>query len=500
MLCKVESELDQLEFIDVLQRFGVDYHYENEIRKFLDDIYKMDTLNEENDLYATALKFRLLRQHGYIISSDVFIHFKDDQGGFKKSRTLDVEGLLSLYEASFHSFEDETILDEAKDFTSKFLKEYLNERKGNNYTSLLINHALELPLHWRNPRWEAQWFINVYEMKQNMIPTLLQLAKLSFNIGQAIYIEELKESSRWWNKVGLGEKLSFARDRLVEGYVWTVGANSRPDLEYFRKNMTKVNNLIVIIDDVYDVYGTLEELELFTEVIERWDDPNAVDSLPDYMKTCFHAIYNFVNEIALENQKKNGYDITSYLMKTWVDLCKSYFIEAKWYHGGYIPSIEEYFENAWISISMPVLLTHAYILVPHSIKKEELDHLEKYPEIIRFPGMILRLANDIGSYKGEIVKGDSPKSIECYMNESGASEAEALEYLNSVMYKTWKKMNEVTHNSSFSRCFISTTVNLTNMALCMYHRGEGYTTQDPEFTSLIQSLIIQPIPITQTNS
>ncbi|XP_057451300.1 myrcene synthase, chloroplastic-like isoform X3 [Lotus japonicus] len=447
MLCKVESELDQLEFIDVLQRFGVDYHYENEIRKFLDDIYKMDTLNEENDLYATALKFRLLRQHGYIISSDVFIHFKDDQGGFKKSRTLDVEGLLSLYEASFHSFEDETILDEAKDFTSKFLKEYLNERKGNNYTSLLINHALELPLHWRNPRWEAQWFINVYEMKQNMIPTLLQLAKLSFNIGQAIYIEELKESSRWWNKVGLGEKLSFARDRLVEGYVWTVGANSRPDLEYFRKNMTKVNNLIVIIDDVYDVYGTLEELELFTEVIERWDDPNAVDSLPDYMKTCFHAIYNFVNEIALENQKKNGYDITSYLMKT-----------------------------------------------------EELDHLEKYPEIIRFPGMILRLANDIGSYKGEIVKGDSPKSIECYMNESGASEAEALEYLNSVMYKTWKKMNEVTHNSSFSRCFISTTVNLTNMALCMYHRGEGYTTQDPEFTSLIQSLIIQPIPITQTNS
>nr|AFK47706.1 unknown [Lotus japonicus] len=69
MLCKLKSELDQLEFIDVWQRLGVDYHYDHEIRKIWDDIYKMDTLNEENDLYATALKFRLLRQHGYNISS-----------------------------------------------------------------------------------------------------------------------------------------------------------------------------------------------------------------------------------------------------------------------------------------------------------------------------------------------------------------------------------------------------------------------------------------------
>ncbi|XP_057420659.1 myrcene synthase, chloroplastic-like isoform X2 [Lotus japonicus] len=196
ILYKVESELDQLEFIDVLQRLGVDYHFEHEIRKFLDDIYKINTLNEKKNLYATTLKFRLLRQHGYNISSDGFIHFRDDQGNFKKGRTVDVEGMLSLYEASFHSFENETLLDEAKDFTSKFLKEYLNGSKGNHYTSILINHALKLPLHWRNPRWEAQWFINVYEIKQNVIPTLLQLAKLNFNIAQAIYLEELKESSR----------------------------------------------------------------------------------------------------------------------------------------------------------------------------------------------------------------------------------------------------------------------------------------------------------------
>jgi hypothetical protein len=39
MLNKIENEIDQLEFIDVLQRLGVAYHFTNEIRNILDNIY-----------------------------------------------------------------------------------------------------------------------------------------------------------------------------------------------------------------------------------------------------------------------------------------------------------------------------------------------------------------------------------------------------------------------------------------------------------------------------
>ncbi|XP_027343010.1 terpene synthase 10-like [Abrus precatorius] len=492
MLGRVENQLDQLELIDVLQRLGISYHFSNEIKKILDNIYNMDAFKKKKNLYATALEFRLLRQHGYDISTDVFVCFQDEMGNFKKNPSIDVEEMLSLYEASFHLMEEESILDEARDFTTQYLKEYLNHNKG-DHISLLIGHALELPLHWRIPRWEAQWFIDAYERKQNMSLVLLQLAKLDFNSVQAIYQHELKHTSRWWKRTGLGEKLSFSRDRLVESFIWTVGTNFKPDVGYFRSVMTKINSLVTTIDDVYDVYGTLDELELFTEAVDRWD-LNAMDNLPGYMKICFYALYNFVNDTAFETLKNTGYYIAPYLKKSWTDLCKSYFIEAKWYHRRSTPSFQEYIENALVSISAPVVLVHAYFSIPHSFNKEHVVYLEEYSEIIRSSAVIARLANDLASYKRENETGDVPKSIQCYMNECGASEGEAREYVKSMMCTMWKRMNKEACNSSLSPSFIETAMNLARMALCIYQHGDGHTVQDLEIRNRILSLIIQPIP------
>ena len=69
MFNKMENEIDQLEFIDVSQRLGVAYQFNDEIRNILDNIYNSQTSKLKNNLYATSLKFRLLRQHGYNIST-----------------------------------------------------------------------------------------------------------------------------------------------------------------------------------------------------------------------------------------------------------------------------------------------------------------------------------------------------------------------------------------------------------------------------------------------
>lgn len=163
---------------------------------------------------------------------------------------------------------------------------------------------------------------------------------------------------RWWKRIGLAEDLSFFRDRPVENYVWAMGMNFHPNLANLREVTTMVINFITNIDDIYDVYGTLEELELFTKAIDRlrllffhplslsislplslyplippfwifltfnqwllvffcdcsWD-LKAMDSLPHYMKICFLALYNFVNDVAFIGLKQNGYNIVPYLKK-----------------------------------------------------------------------------------------------------------------------------------------------------------------------------------------
>ncbi|KAF8409447.1 hypothetical protein HHK36_005523 [Tetracentron sinense] len=486
--------LAQLELIDVLQRLGVSYHFEGEIKRTLDTIYSSRNNKwMEDDLYATALHFRLLRQHGYQVPQGVFSSFKDKMGNFKAYLCKDTKGMLSLYEASYLSLQGEVILDEARDFTSSHLND-IKEKIDLNLAKQ-VSHALELPLHWRMLRLEARWFVDIYERREDMNPILLELAKLDYNMVQETHQKDLRDMSRWWTDLGLGKELDFARDRLMENFLWTVGVIFEPQFGYCRRMSTKVNALITTIDDVYDVYGTLDELELFTDAVERWD-VNAMEQLPDYMKICFLALYNSVNEMAYVVLKEQGSDIVSYLKKAWADICKTYLLEAKWYHSGYTPTLEEYLNNAWISISAPVILVHGYFFVTNPITKEALECLESYPNIIRWSSMILRLCDDLGTSTDELKRGDVPKSIQCYMNETSASEEKAREHIRGLISDTWKKMNEDrVADSPFSQTFIGIAMNLARMAQCMYQYGDGHGIQDRETKDRVLALLVEPIPL-----
>ena len=74
---------------------------------------------------------------------------------------------------------------------------------------------------------------------------------------------------RWWRALDFERKLPFARDRMVELYFWIVGVYFEPQFSVGRKLMTKVSVLLTILDDIYDAFGTFEELVIFTEAIDR---------------------------------------------------------------------------------------------------------------------------------------------------------------------------------------------------------------------------------------
>ncbi|KAK8583762.1 hypothetical protein V6N13_109159 [Hibiscus sabdariffa] len=498
MLEKAMEPLEKLELIDTLQRLGLSYHFQNETKKILEGIRSNhgEFSWKKDNLYATALEFRLLRQHGYKVTQEAFSSFQDEMGNFSASLCEDCKGLLSLYEASYLSVEDEGVLDTARGFAAEQLRRHLEQDVLDEHLRKLVEHALELPLHWRVSRLEARWFIDLYEKREERNPMLLELAKLDFNIVQAVHQDDLRYSSKWWRDTGLGEKLSFARDRLMENFLWTVGVIFDPQFGNIRRCSTKVNALITTIDDVYDVYGTLDELELFTQAVERWDI-SAMEHLPEYLKICFLALFNNINELAFDNLKEDGIHTIRFLKKAWEDICKSYLLEAKWFHSGYIPTFDEYIDNAWVSISAPVILSHACSLTLNPTTKDCLEHWKEHSNIIYCSSLILRLADDLGTSVDELKRGDVPKSIQLYMHETGSSEMEAREYIRKLIDATWKKMNgeylSMAHSTS-SPMFIQIAMNLARMAQCMYQYGDGHGVADQETRRRVLTLLVSSIP------
>ncbi|KAJ4979873.1 hypothetical protein NE237_010653 [Protea cynaroides] len=489
------GQIGLLELIDDIQRLGLGYHFEKEIKKALDTIVctkDMETMTNEN-LHAIALRFRILRQNGYEVNQGMFNHLKDETGNFKASCFKDEKGMLSLYEASHLAVDGESILEEAKHFTRTALKE-INGVESN--LAKQVNHALELPLHWRMPRFEARWYIDVYEKKENSVPALIELAKLDFNMVQAVHQENVADLSRWWKILGLGDQLNFARDSLIQCFIWTLGMNPEPQFSNYRLEQTKVDMLLTTIDDVYDVYGSLEELELFTDVVERWDI-KAMERLPNYMKMCFFTLFNTVNEMAYYHLKERGLNSLPFLQKVWIDLCKSYLIEAKWYYKGHKTTLEEYLNNAVISSGGSVILIHSFFSLQQAAPEEGFDRVSQFLSLLYWSSIIVRLADDLGTSVAELERGDVLKSIQSYMHQTGASEEVAREHIRHLIDEAWKKINEntFTNDSLLPQHFIKTCMNLARVSLYMYQHGDGHAVIDDETINRTKLLLLEPIPV-----
>ncbi|CAL9192920.1 trans-ocimene synthase, chloroplastic [Musa acuminata AAA Group] len=477
----------QLHLIGSMQRLGVAYHLGEEINESLGKIYT-NGLWPNHDVHQTALGFRLLREHGHCVPSDVFEKYRDEKG-FKKCLARDVRGLLSLYEASHFAIDGEEILDEANKFSAMHLK--LLEKQVDPHVAEQVRHSLEIPLRWRMPRLETKYFIDVYDQQECRNPVLLKLAKLDFNIVQSIHREEMRELSKWWNELGLAQKLKFSRDRLLENYLWAVGIAHEPQFSKCRVGLTKLICILTVIDDVYDVYGLPEEVKLFTAAVKAWD-LEAMDTLPDYLKCCYLALHNFVNETAADIEKDHGWDATALFRKEWESLCEAYLTEAEWFHKGYKPTLEEYLENSWISVGGPIAMSHAYCLSGNTLSDNSTSLLQQGGvQLIYWSSLIVRLSNDLGTSKAEMERGDTPKSVQCSINESGETERAAIERIRDMLSHSWKKLSEECWRTQLSRGFADMVLNMARTSQCIFQHGDGIGTSNGVTKNKITSLFVE---------
>ena len=132
--------------------------------------------------------------------SDIFGGFMNQMGTLKKSTFGNVKGMLELLEASNLALEGEDMLQKANAFLMATLRD--TNSKCDDIDSPISKHvsyALELSSQKRVQWFNVKWHIKAYEQTQTdeaNMNTLLELAKLNFNMVQATLQKDLREASK----------------------------------------------------------------------------------------------------------------------------------------------------------------------------------------------------------------------------------------------------------------------------------------------------------------
>nr|AAX07264.1 terpinolene synthase [Pseudotsuga menziesii] len=506
--------LQRLLMVDNVERLGIERHFQNEIKSALQYVYSYWSENGigcgkdsvSTDLNTTALGFRILRLHGYTVFSDVLEQFKDQKGQFASAWSANhterqIRSVLNLFRASLIAFPGEKVMEEAQIFSATYLKEALQTIPLSGL-SQEIQYALEYRWHSNLPRLEVRSYIDILaentinEMSYPKVEKLLELAKLEFNIFHSLQQKELQCIWRWWKESGSPE-LTFVRHRYVEYYTLVAGIDMEPQHSAFRIAYVKMCHLITILDDMYDTFGTIDELRLFTAAVKRWDR-SPTECLPQYMKGVYMVLYDTVNEMACEALKSQGWDTLNYARQAFEDYIDSYLKEAEWISTGYLPTFEEYLENGKVSSAHRVatlqpILTLDIPFPLHII--QEIDFPSKFNDSA---SSILRLRGDTRCYQADMARGEEASSISCYMHDNpGSTEEDALNHINGMIEDIIKELNW-----ELLRKDINVPISCKKHAFEIsrgfhhfYKDRDGYTVSNIETKDLVMKTVLEPVPL-----
>ncbi|XP_030451897.1 (3S,6E)-nerolidol synthase 1-like [Syzygium oleosum] len=471
----VNEPVESLIIVDTIQRLGIKSLFREQIKAILQWQYThFSSLNHgKDDVYEIALRFRLLRQEGYYVPADVFEYFNDKKKCFVMKLKGNIKGMMELYEASQMSIEGEDILDEAEYFSSKCLNALLTCDLDHEQARM-IESTLRYPYRKSFARSLApQSFVNDMPGVYSWMEDLLEVAKRERRIVQSVHQKEIHQINTWWKELRLGAEMKFARDQPLKWYMWSMAILPDPSLSELRIELIKPISLVYIIDDIFDVHGTIDELILFTEVIRRWDNACA-EQLPEYMKICFKVLSDITNDFGNIIFMKHGWNPTRFLKQMWANLCNAFLVEFQWNASGKLPKADDYLKKGTITSGAPLVLAHLFFLMGQNIANQSTDSKkeeESLPNAIFLVAKILRLWDDLGCAQDENQNGYDGSYVECYLREiQGSSNQSVREHVMELISKSWKLLNkECLSPCPSSAPFREACVNAAKMVSLMYN-------------------------------
>ncbi|KAH7652867.1 Alpha-humulene synthase protein [Dioscorea alata] len=492
------SMREEMQLIDALQRLGVAYHFEQEISEALSFINSTSTFHHsygDDNLRLVALRFRLLRQHLYDApSANIFNQFKDDEGNFKEELKNDLKGLLSLYEAAYLGMPEEHVLDEAIEFTRNNLKSMSNNIKP--WLAKQVGHALKTPIRRRMSRLEGRLYIPIYEEDlEAKNDVVLELAKLDFHLLQLLHREEVTKICIWWYDLGLARELKFIRDRIVELYFWIFGVYFEPQYSKGRMMLVKVISMLSLMDDIYDSYGTLHELQQFTLAIQRWELKQDDAQLDKKLQLGFMAICNTLKELEDQVLQDGNRCRIDTFRRELEKAAVVWLEEAKWRVERYVPSsLAEHLDLSRKTTAYHVIACASLLGIGEEVTKETLEWIASFPQISNDITSISRLMDDAADSEFEAEREHVISTISCCMKEYGDSWEEAKLRILGMVENAWMDINRecLRLNNMIPSYVLVRFVNLACMMETIYRNSDGYT-ESASLKKTISLLLVEPI-------
>ncbi|KAK7242998.1 hypothetical protein RIF29_37780 [Crotalaria pallida] len=261
--------------VDRLDRLGVSRYFQQETIDCMSYVSRYWTEKgicwarntNVQDIDDTAMGFRLLRLHGYQVSANVFKHFERNGEffGFAGQTTQAVTGMYNVYRASQVMFPGEEILEHAKHFSAKFLREKQAANELLDKWIIMKNlpgevaYALNVPWYASLPRLETRFYIDqyggendvwigktLYRMPYVNNKNYLELAKLDYNKCQALHLTEWGRIQQWYSESGLGE-FGLSRKSLLLAYFLAAANIFEPERSHERLAWAKTTALLETI-------------------------------------------------------------------------------------------------------------------------------------------------------------------------------------------------------------------------------------------------------------
>ncbi|XP_056843982.1 alpha-barbatene synthase-like [Raphanus sativus] len=483
--------------IHFLVSLGLAYHFENEIEHIVKVAFEKiaDLIADENDLYTISIMFRVFRQYGHNMSSDVFRRFKEDDEKFKRYLISDFKGMLSFYEALHFRTTTDYILDESLSFTLSHLEPIATGQLAcPGHISRLIQKALHIPQHMNIEALVAREYISFYEQEENHDETLLKLAKLNFKFLQLHYFQELKTITLWWRGLDHTSKLppNF-RERTIETWLAALMMYFEPQFSLGRIMSAKLYLAITFLDDACDTYASIEEVMNLVDCIERWD-PDYMGKLQGHMKTAFKFVISVYKEYADILRSQGRLFVLEEMIEEFKILVRTNLQLVKWGREDYMPSFDAYIEAGGAEIGSYATITCFIMGLGEIGEKRDFEWLRSRPKVVQVLAAKTRLMDDITDYEEDIGKGYTANALNYYIKQHGVTKEEAIKEFHKMIKDINKIVNEeCLKTTHISRRVLKQIINYGRSLDVLYTSDDVYNHREGMFKEYITTLLVDPI-------